>query len=304
MIENTATAPPAVTAPAASTDPATSVARPANPAIAAVTPEAAATSAAAADMAVGRSTVRPRILGLLMASDDTRLHLREIQRRAGTSPGTASRELNRLLTAGLVERETEGHQVYFRVTSSPFATMLRTLLIVPEADTFLPAARRPTGGRTVTPPGSRLVAAGSPPDGTIPSLTAPRSDDSGPRLIQAKPSATAPPLPPPPPDELALGAARRLAEAFAPVYGERLRGVYLLGPRAAGNPPADADIEVAVILDAVERYGDELERTSSFCASLSLELGLVVSRVFISAMDWGGRSDGLLPLLRPSAVGV
>ena len=90
-------------------------------------------NSAAADLALGRSTIRRRILALLMAEPERRLHLREIQRRAATSPGTASRELGRLVAAGLAERETEGHQVYFRTTASPFATMIRTLLGVPAA---------------------------------------------------------------------------------------------------------------------------------------------------------------------------
>jgi DNA-binding transcriptional ArsR family regulator len=87
----------------------------------------------AVDLVVGRSTVRRRILALLMAGPERRLHLREIQRRATTSPGTASRELGRLVAAGLVEREAEGHQVYFRTIASPYATMIRTLLGVPAA---------------------------------------------------------------------------------------------------------------------------------------------------------------------------
>jgi uncharacterized protein len=262
-------------------------------------------TAAAADMAVGRSSVRRRILGLLMASPETRLHLREIQRRAETSPGTASRELNRLLAAGLVERETEGHQVYFRVTSSPFAIMLRTLLIVPGSDTFQPASGGSAGPSGIGAAASRRKkVAATQPEPTIAPATAPRPEDSGPRLIHASPSKSAPPLPPLPPDEAALGAARRLADAFAPLYGDRLKGVYLFGPRAAGNPPPDSDLEVAVVLDTVERYGDELERTSSACAGLSLELDLVVSRIFVSGADWAGRTDGLLPAARAGAVGV
>jgi DNA-binding transcriptional ArsR family regulator len=82
---------------------------------------------ASTDLAMGRSSVRRRILTVL-AQPETRLHLREIQRRAGTSPGTASRELGRLVAAGLIEREAEGNQVYFRGATTPLATMLRALL--------------------------------------------------------------------------------------------------------------------------------------------------------------------------------
>jgi predicted transcriptional regulator with HTH domain len=50
-------------------------------------------------LVIGRSGVRRRILALLMDESTSRLHLREIQRRAGTSPGTASRELGKLVAA-------------------------------------------------------------------------------------------------------------------------------------------------------------------------------------------------------------
>jgi len=71
---------------------------------------------------LGRSQIRRRILALLVLEPDRRLHLREIARRAGTSAGTASRELARLEAAGLVDRTAEGAQVYFRaVTGGPVA---------------------------------------------------------------------------------------------------------------------------------------------------------------------------------------
>jgi len=75
----------------------------------------------ATDLLIGRSTIRQRILALLVSDPATRLHLREIQRRAGTSPGTASRELAKLVGAGLIEREAEGAQVYFQASATPRA---------------------------------------------------------------------------------------------------------------------------------------------------------------------------------------
>jgi predicted nucleotidyltransferase len=62
---------------------------------------------------VGRSTIRRKILELILADPGSRRHLREIARQAGTSAGTASRELKKLVAAGVVERSVEGRQVYF-----------------------------------------------------------------------------------------------------------------------------------------------------------------------------------------------
>ncbi|HEX7490798.1 MAG TPA: hypothetical protein VF337_03735, partial [Candidatus Limnocylindrales bacterium] len=94
------------------------------------------------DLAIGRSTVRQRLLSLLMDESCGRLHLRELQRRADTSPGTASRELAKLVAAGLIEREAEGSQVYFKASASPFATMLRTVLVAMPAPEFKPRPAR------------------------------------------------------------------------------------------------------------------------------------------------------------------
>jgi predicted nucleotidyltransferase len=59
---------------------------------------------------------------MLVLEPDRRLHLREIARRVGTSAGTAARELARLESAGLIERERVGAPVEFRASrSSPIA---------------------------------------------------------------------------------------------------------------------------------------------------------------------------------------
>ncbi len=68
----------------------------------------------AAYVLLGRSAIRRKILGLIVAEPETRRHLREIARLVGTSAGTASRELQKLVAAGLVDRSVEGRQVYFQ----------------------------------------------------------------------------------------------------------------------------------------------------------------------------------------------
>lgn len=66
-----------------------------------------------ASILLGRSSIRQRILALIMDAPERRLHLRAIARAVGTSAGTAARELGRLEDAGLVNRTREGNQVYF-----------------------------------------------------------------------------------------------------------------------------------------------------------------------------------------------
>jgi hypothetical protein len=91
-------------------------------------------------------------------------------------------------------------------------------------------------------------------------------------------------------DDTAARAGATLAPNLRWLYGERLRAIYLFGDRVTGRASPSSAVELLLVLDRVERYGEELERTSLACASLSLELGVVVSRVFLSESDWRGGS--------------
>jgi DNA-binding transcriptional ArsR family regulator len=266
-------------------------------------------------LTVGRSIVRQRILALLLAEPGPRLHLREIQRRANTSPGTASRELAKLVSAGLIERETEANQVYFRGSASPFATMLRSLLV--NAPTPLPASAGLQGdGTTPAPPLHFVVTpAAAQPDpagGTSEPAAEPVADATAPGVVGlgiATPLAETVTIPGGGrlgvnADPLGLEAGATVAAQMRAIYCERLRGVFLYGQRAAGGAPPDSDVELLVVLDRIERYGEELDRTSTVFASLSLDLGVVVSRVFVSEADWRDRTDGQLPGVRAEAVSL
>jgi predicted nucleotidyltransferase len=71
---------------------------------------------------------RQRVLGLLFGAPG-RLHLRQIARLAGTGLGSVQREVARLTTAGLLTREIEGNQTYYRANAdSPVAAELRSLM--------------------------------------------------------------------------------------------------------------------------------------------------------------------------------
>lgn len=57
---------------------------------------------------------RLKILGLLLTDPDGRRHLREIVRQVGLAPATVQREVTALTEAGVLLREREWHQVYYR----------------------------------------------------------------------------------------------------------------------------------------------------------------------------------------------
>jgi DNA-binding transcriptional ArsR family regulator len=302
----------------------------------------------AIDLAVGRSSVRQCILALLMDEPGCRLHLREIQRRAGTSPGTASRELAKLVAAGVIDREAEGNQVYFRASTSPLATMLRSLFAVMPAAEFGPRPRRlprtkPTRAGApikLAPADATAVAAAevdeapaapdvlpteivdvelTPSSTKVERSEASVASDATARIVrpglwtqewpetpvaETAASAASPTAAVTAADPLGLQVAGRLAESIRSLYGESLRGIYLCGARAAGPAPADADVETIIVLDRVDHYGAELEKTSHLCAALSHEWRVVVSRVFVSEAGWDGDSTGARPPIRDEAVAV
>ncbi len=174
-------------------------------------------NSAALDLAVGRSRVRQRILALLMDDPGSRLHLREIQRRANTSPGTASRELARLVAAGLIHRAAEGNQVYFRASNSPLAAMLRSVIVAVPARQGQPGPARQGQPNA----GGRVKQAGG-----LPSAAAPASAAS---KVSRDTVATLPGLHP------AAPSARATAEEPEP------RARIGIGLDPASAPPASRD---------------------------------------------------------------
>lgn len=80
-----------------------------------------------ADALFGKT--RQRVLALLFGAPDRRLFLREIARLAGTGLGSVQREVARLTDAGLLRREREGRQTYYRANpDSAVANELRDLM--------------------------------------------------------------------------------------------------------------------------------------------------------------------------------
>ena len=80
-----------------------------------------------ADALFGKA--RQRVLALLFGAPERRVFLRHIARLAGTGLGSVQRELARMTEAGLLIREREGNQLYYRANpGSPVFDELRGLM--------------------------------------------------------------------------------------------------------------------------------------------------------------------------------
>jgi len=85
------------------------------------------------------------------------------------------------------------------------------------------------------------------------------------------------------------------------LYGDHLEGVYLFGSHARGEATEVSDVDLAIVLDNVSEYGQEIRRTSELTASLALEHEVSISRVFISQNDWQRAEGPFLANLRTDA---
>jgi predicted nucleotidyltransferase len=83
-----------------------------------------------------------------------------------------------------------------------------------------------------------------------------------------------------------LSILGKLKENLERLYGVRLKGVYLFGSYARGEADEESDVDVLIVLDRVDNYAQEIERTSELIATLSLECGRSISRVFVSERRW------------------
>ena len=88
------------------------------------------------------------------------------------------------------------------------------------------------------------------------------------------------------------------------IYRGRLRGVYLYGSYARGEESRDSDVDVLVVLDRVQQYGEEIDRTGHVVSELSLKYGLSISRVFVSDEAWRLGETWFLSNAREEAVAV
>lgn len=95
---------------------------------------------------------------------------------------------------------------------------------------------------------------------------------------------------------------RKLKEGLQAIYGDRLKGVYAYGSYARGEEDDQSDLDILTVLECVDHYAVEIDRTGPRVSELSLKAGISISRVFVSEREWIAAETPFLASVREEAV--
>ncbi|HZD40349.1 MAG TPA: nucleotidyltransferase domain-containing protein [Terriglobales bacterium] len=93
-----------------------------------------------------------------------------------------------------------------------------------------------------------------------------------------------------------------LKSELGSIYREQLKGVYLFGSYARGEADPESDLDVLVVLQAFDRYAQEVDRTGALAADLSLKHGVSISLVFMREQEWLRGDNPFLVNVREEAI--
>jgi predicted nucleotidyltransferase len=88
------------------------------------------------------------------------------------------------------------------------------------------------------------------------------------------------------------------------LYGGRLKGVYLFGSYARDEADEESDVDVLIVLDQVDDYSVEINRTSYLTAELSLKYECSISCVYASEDRWTAEQTMFFLNVRAEAIPV
>ncbi len=84
----------------------------------------------------------------------------------------------------------------------------------------------------------------------------------------------------------ALQVGKEVSGRLFPIFRSRLKACHVFGSHARGEADAESDLDVLIVLDRIDNYAAEVDRTSEIIGELSLRHGVSISRVFVSEDEW------------------
>jgi predicted nucleotidyltransferase len=100
------------------------------------------------------------------------------------------------------------------------------------------------------------------------------------------------------------GIVEEVRASLVGLYGERLVALVLYGSQARGDAAPGSDIDLMVVLASPVDSGEEVARTSSLIAEISLANDVVISCVFVDSRRYRTEQSPLLIIVRREGIAV